>query len=102
MRLIDADEIPYTMLYEENFLEGTGFEAQVVWKSDIDNIPTVDAVPARHGRWVGINYDGYSDEFPFFDEWKCSECGCTVEDEEPAWKYCPNCGARMDGERKDE
>ena len=54
-----------------------------------------DVAPVRHGRW----------EFPIFadsdDELdprvKCSECG-SVEAAFARWKYCPNCGARMDKE----
>ena len=45
MRLIDADNIPYTMLYKENWMKGTGEEAQGAWKRDIDKMPTIDAVP---------------------------------------------------------
>ena len=49
--------------------------------------PTVDAMEVVHGRWV-ICSDGY---YPY-----CSECK-----EEPKHgemtKYCPNCGAKMDG-----
>ena len=45
MRLIDAEDIPYTMLYKENWIKGTGKEAQGAWKSDIDKMPTIDAVP---------------------------------------------------------
>ena len=57
---------------------------------DVDTIPAADVAPVRHGRWLhrknGIAY--------------CSECEIdTVEDET---NYCPNCGAKMDGERKDE
>lgn len=34
-----------------------------------------------------------------YDGWKCSECGCLVEEErEPLYKYCPNCGTRMEGQ----
>ena len=46
--------------------------------------PTID--PVKHGSWVLEN--GCV---------RCSECG------EPnmEWNYCPNCGARMDGEEKD-
>lgn len=46
MRLIDADAIHYTMLYKENWIKGNGVEAQAVWKSDIDALPTIDQ------RWV--------------------------------------------------
>ena len=45
MKLINTDDIKYQMLYKENFLSGTGVEAPAVWKSDIDAMPAVDAVP---------------------------------------------------------
>ena len=49
------------------------------------------------GKWVGTEFDGYADGNPVYYEWKCSACGCVVEDEEPTWNYCPNCGADMRG-----
>jgi len=63
----------------------------------IDDAPTIDAEPVRHGKWIvwdeiiaGI-YHTVSE---------CSECGFTTDkmfrEEMP---YCPNCGCRMD---KDE
>lgn len=60
-----------------------------VGKDILDRVPTVDAVPVRHGRW--IDKDGSIAT--------CSACG----DRWGVWsvmRYCPNCGARMDG--KDE
>ena len=50
----------------------------------MDAQPTVDAVEVVHGRWI--------------DGMRCSECG-QVDWTKP--NYCPNCGAKMDGERKD-
>ena len=52
----------------------------------IVDIPTVDAVEVRHGRWGKVN--------------ECSECGCQpwYERDIHFLHYCPNCGARMDGE----
>lgn len=44
MRSIDADAIPYTMLYKENWQKCTGYEARGAWKKDIDALPTIDAV----------------------------------------------------------
>lgn len=35
------------------------------------------------------------------DSYECSECGVVFEDEKPHYKYCPNCGARMDGEENE-
>lgn len=50
MRLIDADAIKYTMLYKENWMTGTGVEAQAVWKAEIDKMPSVEAEP----KWIPI------------------------------------------------
>ena len=50
---------------------------------------TVEVV--RHGEWKDIDGDGQS--------WLCSICGevmCCNDN------YCPNCGAKMDGERSEE
>lgn len=96
MRLIDADDIPYTMLYKENWMKGTGEEAQGAWKSDIDKMPTIDAGPVIHGEWV---IDG-----EFID---CSVCKrekwsrVPYEDLVKRFKFCPNCGARLDGGKDD-
>ena len=65
--------------------------------------PTIDAEPVRHGMFIGTEYDGYADGNPVYYEWKCSECGCVFEEEEPTYRYCPNCGADMRGtERREE
>ena len=55
---------------------------------------TVDAVPVRHGKW--IDEGQYADYYPHH-AWLCSECGeQLIENGTPWYKYCPNCGARMD------
>lgn len=55
-------------------------------------LPAVDAAPVVHGRWKAILN-------PFWDA-ECSECGYAKKN---GWKwgFCPNCGAKMDGERRD-
>lgn len=63
----------------------------------IQGMDTVDAVSVRHGRWETVeDWDG--DE-----HYMCSECKAeyvlidgTPRDNE--YLFCPNCGARMDGE----
>ena len=62
----------------------------------------IDAVPVRHGKYIGTEFDGYADGCPVYYEWKCSECGCVFEKEEPTYNYCPNCGARMDAQEAEE
>ena len=64
----------------------------------IDEEPSIDAV--KHGRWNGYNVEkGWTrdDGSPVF--LVCSICNGTVLNNGSAhWNYCPNCGARMDGE----
>lgn len=72
-------------------------------ESIIQKQPAADAVPVRHGRWEGTA-DGYADGELVYDMWACSECGFDADgaEEKPEWKYCPNCGAKMDLEGKIE
>ena len=55
----------------------------------IDAQPTIDAVPVRHGYWKGKPLAGYSAV-------KCSVCGSAFMENSGKWKYCPDCGSRMD------
>lgn len=55
-----------------------------------ENTPTADVVEVKHGEWV-INSDGY---YPY-----CSICETEPKNGVMS-KYCPECGAKMDGERK--
>jgi len=73
----------------------------------INGMPTVDADPVRHGTWIECKAKNIiTGEVRLVR--KCSECGSgyfiydflNSVDEIP--NYCPNCGAKMDGERKEE
>ncbi len=62
--------------------------------SYIDEIPTVEAEPVRHGKWIFGNTLGHS--------WmKCSECCVSQDGQTSCFSYCPNCGAKMDGKREE-
>ena len=63
------------------------------WRFDemIEKLPAADVAPVVHGRWA-TNSDRP-------DSLICSVCKCGFD----MWKhephnYCPNCGAKMDGE----
>lgn len=61
----------------------------------IDAIPAADVAPVRRGNWIPI-LDG--------DGAECSECGEYFDTGGFAafikvYRYCPTCGARMDGEK---
>jgi hypothetical protein len=57
----------------------------------LNNLPSVDAVPVRHGRWI-YHID---DLFPAESTKKCDQC----HEEQPLTcddNFCPHCGAKMD------
>lgn len=95
MRLIDADVMKQNMRGNNpNNLRGVISE----W---IDEQPTVDAAPVVHGRWINypecLGYEGaYCDE-----NIVCSECHSVwniIDNDADRFDYCPECGAKMDGE----
>lgn len=54
----------------------------------LEEVPTADVVEVKHGEWI---YDQWC-------EFKCSICGHWSQTEPRGKeKYCPNCGAKMDG-----
>ena len=60
----------------------------------------VDVALVMHGHWV---------EYPQAHYFKCSECKCTVPYKKAMaiggkqkYKYCPNCGAKMDKQNEPE
>ncbi len=55
---------------------------------EIDDAPAADVQPIRRGEWI------YGEN----DVPHCSECGTEPKEISP---YCPNCGAKMDGEDDD-
>ena len=59
----------------------------------VSKAPTVDAVEVVHGRWEKAEYNGFL---------RCDQCKDVYINEEwledGKWNYCPNCGAKMDGD----
>lgn len=105
MRLIDVDALraDYGMAEDCKNCK-TGYRSceydRIYSKMDfcewLDDAPTVDAVPVVHGRWIRV----YSRPGVFkYLGWTCDQCGQRTGNEyAPQWyKFCPNCGARMDG-----
>lgn len=91
MRLIDVDAL------------GVGLCSRDVLPADycagwnglirlLEKAPTVDAVPVVHGRWA-LNKK--------YGDYECSECGQgdvkAMDFTNLKMRYCPNCGAKMDG-----
>ena len=54
--------------------------------------PTADVVEVKHGEWIDTG-DEILDTT--YSGWKCSECGYIFCGNK--FKFCPECGAKMDG-----
>lgn len=102
MRPIDADllneEIKSLKVYVTGLRAGKGVlreYAEEYQKSILDIIdeqPTIEAEPVKHGRWLPQILLGTR-------VWDCSECKTIGS---PQWKRCPVCEAKMDMEVKNE
>ena len=96
MRLVDADKLKGA-LEKTSRTQGRPYYPNMAM-SVIDRAPTVDAVLVTHGKWIANKYG----------EIICSNCGgyailtmmgCLVDrylGPENS-RFCPNCGAIMDG-----
>ena len=76
-------------LSEDNEIADFNFELDG-WRNNLMEIESADVAPVRHGHWI--------DDAGAL---RCSECGVSFPDLHPLYEnaaYCPNCGARMDGE----
>ena len=96
-RLIDANDAVKLLRgkcvakYPSTFLMGL-----LVAATEIEQSPTVDAVEVVHGRWdewwPGISLIMTGEEMLY----RCSACDAKYADVD-GYKFCPNCGAKMDG-----
>lgn len=57
--------------------------------NELEDFPAADVAPVLHRRWVCGDYYDVGDV--------CSECDWDSQMICPSYRYCPNCGARMDG-----
>ena len=62
------------------------------WRDD--NGDAIEISRVRHGRWVDRIVDENEVIQPWMKRYYCSEC---LEGGNQSWfKFCPNCGAKMD------
>lgn len=65
----------------------------------IKKAPPADVAPVRHGRWKHERLPSTSGGSYAVAVVRCSVCGYQYPMAET--HFCPNCGARMDGEEDD-
>lgn len=93
MRLIDGDELLTAFSVDDEPML-----TKSCVRMTIRRMPTVDAVPVKHGRWIDIDSEMYT--------WKirCSNCGherSMMSTGQIYPMYCENCGTRMDWKDSD-
>lgn len=66
-------------------------------KEAVHRLTAADVAPVVHGHFV---HDGPRIAHGV-DWWHCSNCGWLASGVETSFDYCPNCGARMDGDSDD-
>ena len=76
---------------------GVDYKHRCIDPQDIREIPGADVVPVVRGKWERKRYG------PWASGLKCSECELLfdIATDQPSWNYCPNCGAKMDGDSDD-
>ena len=88
MRMIDADEAIVNFGFEWDDICPTRDEVV----SFLRKQKTIDAVPVVHGEWIERALRP-----------TCSLCGFSgslIDAPISPFKYCPNCGAKMDGDKQ--
>lgn len=69
-------------------VHGCGLLEDVI--CEVDAQTAADVAPVVHGRWEPFGGRYYSRK-------KCSHCGWDGQEWAKFYKYCPYCGAKMDG-----
>ena len=92
MRLIDADALMHIYTAETKHCADIKSPAKRGWQGACQllyDAPAIDAVPVVHGRWLNNGIHGSV-------LCRCSECHYDAA--AYSFRYCPMCGAKMDGE----
>lgn len=64
---------------------------EIIWRT-----PYSDVAPVKRGHWIE---DYVYDPDPHDRiRYKCSECDLILDGVAECFTYCPNCGAKMDGD----
>jgi len=103
MRLIDLDALMQFPIRWNHYDIVNGSEKYIFGVEAVleyaENLPTVDAEPVRHGEWISEiikaqDWKGRARDY--YQPHSCSICH-KPDPCQGVSNYCPNCGAKMDG-----
>ncbi len=102
-RYIDADKFSERIRLSPAF-KNLGWEGdllQGVILDLLDNAPTADVVEVKFGKWIktdrGIRVNANTGQPMRVYYCECSCCGWHTGNQGVEFKYCPQCGTKMDG-----
>jgi hypothetical protein len=110
MRLIDADQLKASIEKKDRY--NLGGENRIIVCGMLDDAPTIEAEPVKHGEWVDVKFsegvfkdnDDSDDIGISITSAKCSLChrySDMLQQYSPKMPaYCSHCGAKMDGGEK--
>jgi hypothetical protein len=81
------------MDYKHGVITGLNMACDIV-----EALSSADVAPVRHGQWIHERLPSTSGGS--YEVIRCSECQWQFPIHET--RYCPNCNARMDGERRSD
>lgn len=99
IRPIDADAL---LEQEKEWAKDGGFYTPIYngFQKRIQAAPTLDYAPVRHGEWKLYTSSPIIE--PVTSWAQCSECSTMFHVHEGGtYAFCPSCGAKMDGGKKD-
>lgn len=102
-RFIDADKFIERLNASPAFpnMGMDGYFLLGVVEDLLKSFPTADVVEVRHGEWYTDNCATLSGGLNWYSH-SCSDCNYTYKTVVPiGYDFCPNCGAKMDGERSE-
>ena len=89
-RAIDAELLKENCKITGEFMNNFECVSLATLGAIIDKQPTIEAEPVKHGKWIKDKDR---------DMLRCSVCKNFCVENWYYWlRYCPDCGARMDGE----
>ena len=90
-----VESIDWYSVHRGELITGAESSGNALYKANdiysaIDNAPTADVAPVRHGEWeIVVGSNG--------KEYMVCTCCRVSQDLTGVFTYCPNCGAKMDG-----
>lgn len=93
MKAVNVDEVLKIIHKYGEYVFVTDYKIYTEMQDEIANLKAIEPEP-KIGHWIGIDEEPHED-------YECNNCGYVVStytaniEPHTEYKYCPNCGAKM-------